>query len=63
MKTTPKHYKIYPDDRPMEYVVDIYDPTDEMQLIERRCVQLSELSETIREFAQLGYVVDSVTLE
>lgn len=60
---TPKHYEIYPDDRPMEYVVDIYDPTDEMRLVERRCIQLSELSETIREFEKLGYAVDSVTLE
>lgn len=63
MKTTPKHYKIYPDDRPMKYVVDIYNPNNETRLIERKYIQLSELSETIREFEQLGYAVDSITLE
>lgn len=63
MKTMSKHYKIYPDGRPMEYVVDIYNSSNEEQLIERKHIQLSELSETIRKFEQLGYAVDSVTLE
>lgn len=58
-----KHYKIYPDGRPMEYIADVYNSNSEEQLIERKHIQLSELSEAIREFEQLGYAVDSVTLE